>query len=265
MFTTGMMGYQESLTDPSFAGQVLTFTYPLIGNYGVHPGASESGKVWPKGVVVRHAMHQPDHRNSIGTVDEFLRLHGVPGIHKIDTRAITKRVRELGTVLCVFGPVEREEEMQAQLATLTSPELEDLVDEVSIDEPLELNPGSTDELGAKKPRLGVLDCGVKHNILRHLCMVFDVVWCPPDMDYDRLRTDYAIDALFCSNGPGDPAHPGKATSARNTLARAVQDGLPVMGICLGHQLMGLASGLQTYKMRYAVSYTHLTLPTICSV
>ena len=183
-------------------------------------------------------------------MDEFLRLHGVPGIHKIDTRAITKRVRELGTVLCVFGPVERESDMKKQLKSLTSPELEDLVDDVSIDEPIELNPGSLDELGARKPRLGVLDCGVKYNILRHLCMVFDVVWCPPDMDYGRLRKDHAIDALFCSNGPGDPAHPGKATSARNTLARAVQDGLPVMGICLGHQLLGLASGLQTYKMRY---------------
>ena len=185
VFTTGMMGYQESLTDPSFAGQVLTFTYPLIGNYGVHIGASESGQVWPKGVVVRHAMHQPDHRHSAGTVDEFLRLHGVPGIHNIDTRAITRRVRELGTVLCVFGPLEQEGEMKAVLAGLTSPELEDLVDEVSIDAPLELNAGSVDELGARKPRLGVLDCGVKYNILRHLCMLFDVVWCPPDMDYER--------------------------------------------------------------------------------
>ena len=125
--------------------------------------------------------------------------------------------------MCVFGPLEQEDEMQAQLATLTSPELEDLVDEVSIDAPMELNPGSVDELGARKPRLGVLDCGVKYNILRHLCMLFDVVWCPPDMDYDRLRKEYGIDALFCSNGPGDPAHPGKATDARNTLARAVQD------------------------------------------
>ena len=120
VFTTGMMGYQESLTDPSFAGQVLTFTYPLIGNYGVHVGSSESSKIWPKGVVVRHAMHQPDHRNSVGTVDEFLRLHGVPGIHNIDTRAITKRVRELGTVLCVFGPMDQEASMKAQLEALTS-------------------------------------------------------------------------------------------------------------------------------------------------
>ena len=187
VFTTGMMGYQESLTDPSFAGQVLTFTYPLIGNYGVHVGASESAQVWPKGVVVRHAMHQPDHRHSAGTVDEFLRLHGVPGIHNIDTRAITRSVRELGTVLCVFGPVEQEDDMKAVLANLTSPELEDLVDEVSIDAPLELNAGSLDELGGPKPRLGVLDCGVKYNILRHLCMLFDVVWCPPDMDLSLIH------------------------------------------------------------------------------
>ncbi len=250
VFTTGMMGFQESLTDPSFAGQVLTFTYPLIGNYGVHLGRSESGRVWPRGVVVRHAMQDPDHRDSIGTVDDLLRHHGVPGIEAVDTRAITRHVRELGTVLCVFGPVEDEGRLQARLADLTSPDLEDLVNEVSTREVVALNPGATDDLGRALPRLAALDCGVKNNILRHLCRHFEVLWCPPETPFEALTESYGIDALFCSNGPGDPAHPGRATEARETLAAAVQAGLPVMGICLGHQLMGLASGLQTYKMRY---------------
>ena len=249
VFTTGMMGYQESLTDPSWAGQILTFTYPLIGNYGIHGGKSESKAVWPKGVVVRHAMDDPDHRDSIGTVSELLQAHGVPGIENIDTRAITKRVRELGTVLCIFGPKENEQEMLERLQVMTSPELSDLVDLVSIDEPIILNPGAKDDLGEPLPRIGALDCGVKYNILRNLCKRFEVVWCPPDIEFETLL-GFEIEALFCSNGPGDPAHPGKATSARNTLARVVSLGLPVMGICLGHQLMGLASGLKTYKMRY---------------
>ncbi len=250
VFTTGMMGYQESLTDPSFAGQVLTFTYPLIGNYGIHSSASESAGVWPRGVVVRHAMHQPDHRHSIAPVADLLRLHNVPGIEGIDTRAITRRVRELGTVLCVFGPQEDEDLLLQRLKGLTSPDLEDLVDQVSLSTPVVLNPGALDALDHPLPRLGALDCGIKYNILRNLCLHFEVVWCPPETSFDTLVHDYQIDALFCSNGPGDPAHPGKATMARNTLAQAVQAKLPVMGICLGHQLMGLASGLQTYKMRY---------------
>ena len=250
VFTTGMMGYQESLTDPSFAGQVLTFTYPLIGNYGIHINRSESSSVWPRGVVVRHAMKNPDHRDSVATVNDFLRLHNIPGIEEIDTRAITKNVRELGTVLCVFGPLEKEGQMKQRLAELTSPELDDLVDLVSIKQSVVLNPGDTDELGSQKPRLAALDCGIKFNILRSLCHHFEVIWCPPDIPFDVLVNDYSIDALFCSNGPGDPAHPGKASAARVTLAMAVKSGYPVMGICLGHQLMGLASGLKTYKMRY---------------
>ena len=250
VFTTGMMGYQESLTDPSFAGQVLTFTYPLIGNYGVHINRSESSSVWPRGVVVRHAMKQPDHRDSVATVNDFLRLHNIPGIENVDTRAITKNVRELGTVLCVFGPLDKEEILKARLSELTSPELDDLVDLVSIDQAIILNEGSTDDFGRKKPRLAALDCGIKYNILRSLCQYFEVIWCPPDVKFSTLVNDYQIDALFCSNGPGDPAHPGKASMAKETLAMAVHSGYPVMGICLGHQLMGLASGLKTYKMRY---------------
>ena len=250
VFTTGMMGYQESLTDPSFAGQVLTFTYPLIGNYGIHLNRSESSSVWPRGVVVRHAMKDPDHRDSVATVNDLLRLHNVPGIEEIDTRKITRNVRELGTVLCVFGPVDKEELLRDRLSKLTSPELHDLVDLVSIKEPVMLNHQSTDELGRTKPRLAALDCGIKFNILRSLCQYFEVIWCPPDTSFNTLVQEYQIDALFCSNGPGDPAHSGKAASAKETLAKAVKSGYPVMGICLGHQLMGLASGLKTYKMRY---------------
>jgi len=249
VFTTGMTGYQESLTDPSFAGQVLTFTYPLIGNYGIHHGTSESAGVWPRGVVVRHAMKDPDHRDSIASLSDFLAFHNVPGIEEIDTRAITRRVREHGCVLCVFGPIEDEESLSKHLAKLTSPELEDLVDLVSINEPVIINEGAVDRLGSPLPRIAAIDCGIKYNILRSLCCQFEVVWCPPNTSFAEAQS-YGIVALFCSNGPGDPAHPGKATMARNTLSEAVKANIPVMGICLGHQLLGLASGLQTYKMRY---------------
>ena len=147
-------------------------------------------------------MRNPDHRDSVATVNDFLRLHNVPGIEEIDTREITKNVRELGTVLCVFGPIDKEDQMRKRLAELTSPELDDLVDLVSIKDAVVLNQGDTDELGRLKPRLAALDCGIKYNILRSLCQHFEVVWCPPDTPFETLTNDYQIDALFCSNGPG---------------------------------------------------------------
>ena len=250
VFTTGMCGYQESLTDPSFAGQVLTFTYPLLGNYGIHPGISESSSVHPRGVVCRQHMTYPDHRDSVGSVHDLLVAHNIPGIEGIDTRSLTRRVRELGTLLCVFGPAERMEEMEVILDELTSPDSDDLVAEVTCEEPTLLNPGAEDGEGNPLPRLAAIDCGVKHNILRELCTRFEVVWCPADMPLEEIARDWSPDALFASNGPGDPAHPGAATDARRTLAAAVRQGMPVMGICLGHQLMGLAAGLRTYKLRY---------------
>ncbi|MBT4981716.1 MAG: C26 family cysteine hydrolase domain-containing family, partial [Euryarchaeota archaeon] len=159
------------------------------------------------------------------------------------------RVREHGCVLCVFGPIEEEENLKQHLAQLSSPELEDLVDQVSINEAVIINEGATDNLGNPLPRIAAIDCGIKYNILRSLCCHFEVIWCPPNTTFSQVES-YGVAALFCSNGPGDPAHPGKATMARNTLAEAVKANIPVMGICLGHQLLGLASGLQTYKMRY---------------
>ena len=250
VFTTGMCGYQESLTDPSFAGQVLTFTYPLLGNYGIHPGVSESSSVHPRGVVCRQHITSPDHRNSIGSVHEFLVAHNIPGIEGIDTRALTRRVREHGTVLCVFGPAERVEEMEDILGEMVPPDTEDLVAKVTCDMPVMLNPGALDVSGKPLPRLAAIDCGVKYNILRELCSRFEVIWCPATMTFEEIIRDWSPDALFASNGPGDPAHHGAATDARNTLAAAVRHGMPVMGICLGHQLMGLAAGLRTYKLRY---------------
>ena len=211
----------------------------MIGNYGIHGGKSESRAVWPKGVVVRHAMTDP--RSPRFDWDGFRTSSGTwsPWYRKRRHWAITKAGSRTRTVLCIFGPKEKEQEMLKRLEVMTSPELDDLVDLVSIDDPVILNPGATDDLGHPLPRIGALDCGVKYNILRNLCSRFEVVWCPPDVALDTLN-DFAIQALFCSNGPGDPAHPGKATSARHTLADAVSSGLPVMGICLGHQLMGLA-------------------------
>ena len=250
VFTTGMCGYQESLTDPSFAGQVLTFTWPLLGNYGIIPGISESSGVHPRGVVCRQMMGIPDHRDSIGSIHDFLAAHGVPGIEGVDTRAITRRVREHGTLLCVFGPQSREAEMERILSTMKSPDLDDLVESVTRKNSVLINPGAQDGKGRNLPRLAVLDCGIKHNILRELSKRFEVVWCPASSDFDEIMEEWRPDAMFASNGPGDPAHPGSATIARNTLARAVREDIPVMGICLGHQLRGLAAGLRTYKLRY---------------
>ncbi len=250
VFTTGMAGYQESLTDPSFAGQVLTFTWPLLGNYGIIPQISESSRVHPRGVVCKQMMEIPDHRDSVGSIHDLLLLHGIPGIQGVDTRDLTRRVREYGTLLCVFGPADKESEMERLLSKMTPPDHDDLVMSVTLEKPVIANPGATGINGQSLPRLAVLDCGIKYNIIRELCRRFEVVWCPASMHFQEIMDDWKPDALFASNGPGDPAHPGMATIARNTLAAAVRSDMPVMGICLGHQLMGLAAGLRTYKLRY---------------
>ena len=177
-------------------------------------GKSESRKIWPRGVVVRHAMDYPDHRDSVGTVDEFLRLHNVPGIKNIDTRMITKNVRELGTVLCVFGPLEQRQELEKRLEQLTPPDKGDLVSEVSIDKLMHLNKGATDSKGNEMPKLAAIDCGIKYNILRNLCYQFEVFWCPPSITIEEI-SQLGVDAVFCSNGPGDPAHPGAASQTKH--------------------------------------------------
>ena len=246
VFTTGMTGFQESLTDPSFAGQVLTFTWPLLGNYGVAAGISESASVWPRGVVCREWIDHPDHRHCIGSVHDFLLAHGVPGITTVDTRSVTRRVREHGTLLCVFGPVGQETALRSRLERMTPPDLDDLVAEVSCEQAVLLNEGALDDSGDPLPRIGALDCGIKYNILRELSKRFEVLWAPPDIEWDELTDDWKIDALFCSNGPGDPA----AVTYAVENVRALTGAVPLFGICLGHQILSLAWGCRTYKLKF---------------
>ncbi|HJN55144.1 MAG TPA: glutamine-hydrolyzing carbamoyl-phosphate synthase small subunit [Candidatus Poseidoniales archaeon] len=245
VFTTNMTGYQESLTDPSFAGQVLLFTYPMLGNYGVLPSSSESAAIGPSAVVCRHHMPRPSHRDAVGSVDAWLTHHGVTGIHGVDTRALTERIREQGTILCVVGPLGEEEELTRSLDSLTDPSLADLVASVSTKEVRYIASSIPDA-----PRIALVDCGVKRSIVASLAERFEVVWSPPTIGHDKLVEDHGVSGIFVSNGPGDPSHEGMASMATQTVADAIASGTPMAGICLGHQLLGLACGLHTYKMRF---------------
>ncbi len=246
VFSTGMCGYQESLTDPSYAGQILTFTYPLLGNYGVHQFSSESDGIGPQGVICRELIDDPFHRNSVGTLANWLAFHGVPGLYGIDTRALTLRVRERGTILCVLGRLSDEDKLIGMLENLRDPAEQDLVSSVRTDELRLVGCKSS----SSAPRIGLVDCGVKHGIVSSLSEKFEVVWAPPTVSYDEFIDRYEVSGIMVSNGPGDPNHPGEAMLARQTIADALEAGTPLAGICLGHQLLGLACGLRTYKMRY---------------
>ncbi|MBC7188069.1 MAG: glutamine-hydrolyzing carbamoyl-phosphate synthase small subunit [Calditrichaeota bacterium] len=238
VFTTGMVGYPESLTDPSYSGQILVFTYPLIGNYGV-PGDEprsavsakfESHRVHVSGVVVSELCEQPSHWESVRSLDEWLRAEGVPGIFGVDTRMLTKRLREKGTMLgklVVGGGRE---------PALWDPNKENLVARLSVDKPQLLGDGTK--------RVVLIDCGCKHGILRSLLArkvsVLRVPW-----DYDLSREAY--DGVVVSNGPGDPK---MARATIHTLRKVLEGEKPVLGICLGNQLLALAAGANTYKLKF---------------
>lgn len=238
VFNTGMTGYPETLTDPSYKGQILVLTYPLIGNYGVPSdekdelGLSknfESEKIQISGLIISDYSEDHSHYSAIKSLGSWLKEHNVPALYGIDTRALTKKLREKGVML---GKIVNNEDVK-----LEDPNKRNLVAEVSIKNKTVYNKG-----GSKKVIL--IDTGVKNNIIRSLANrdieVIRVPW-----DYDFLNEEY--DGLFLSNGPGDPTMIKKTVE---NVKKAMSLGKPIFGICLGNQILGLAAGGKTYKLKY---------------
>lgn len=240
VFSTGMTGYQESLTDPSYCGQILVSAYPLIGNYGVNRTDSQSCKVQVWGYAVREACDLPSHRDSEQGIDAFLRGHGVPGIQGIDTRELIRKIRDSGTMM---GGITAGDpgEMLERVRRARRPELSNLVSSVSTRQVLRFP-----RPGAK--RVVVVDCGVKEDIMLQLRRRFEVVQVPFDADAGTVR-EVAPDGIFITNGPGDPAHPEIVASTVRTLRRLKEE-YPMMGICLGNQLLALTLGAKTFKLKF---------------
>ncbi|MCF8357946.1 MAG: glutamine-hydrolyzing carbamoyl-phosphate synthase small subunit [Prolixibacteraceae bacterium] len=237
VFYTAMVGYPESLTDPSYTGQILVSTYPMIGNYGVPDNSAtrkvsnhfESDKIHVSGFIISDYSSEYSHWNAIKSLGDWLKENDVPGIYGIDTRALTKILREKGSML---GKIEFDD----QRIGFYDPNLENLVARVSIK--------NTEEHGNGEYKIILVDCGVKNNIIRCLlnrgASVKRVPW-----DYDFTSEEY--DGLFISNGPGDPA---MCDATVKNLSKALEGNTPIMGICLGNQLLARAAGADTYKLKY---------------
>jgi carbamoyl-phosphate synthase small subunit len=260
VFTTGMTGYPQSLSDPSFRGQILVGTYPLQGNYGVPmetaPGKEgpacrprfdasgipldfESDRIQVSGFVVSEACLEPSHHASRISLSDWLRLSGVPGIYGIDTRALTEVLRERGVMMGKIV-VEDSDDVSIESGFIAHP-----VAEVSPKEVISIeNPSPAKVKGGRPLRIALIDCGAKANIYRCLLARGVDVICLP-WDHNLNGIDY--DGLFLSNGPGDPKACNKTIA---TVRKAFGKGKPVFGICLGNQIMALAAGADTYKLPY---------------
>ena len=254
VFNTGMSGYPESLTDPSYRGQILTFTYPLIGNYGVPAeeknewGFSknfESENIHVRGVIVAQVSEDYSHHMASSSLHRWMEHHGIPGITGIDTRALTKKLREHGVLL---GKIVQQE---GQGVSITGEGIEDpneknLVAEVSCNEPITYTPSDPLSLNTHPVSLICYDCGIKRNILRSWLKrgitVHRVPW-----NYDLASSNLSYDGVFVSNGPGDPK---MCKETIESIKYSIEKNIPTFGICLGNQLLALAIGGDTYKLKY---------------
>ncbi|MBQ8531714.1 MAG: glutamine-hydrolyzing carbamoyl-phosphate synthase small subunit [Parabacteroides sp.] len=266
VFNTAMTGYPESLTDPSYAGQLMVLTYPLVGNYGVPPFQieenglptyMESEKIHAEAIIVSDYSEDYSHWNAVESLGDWLKRERIPGLTGIDTRALTKKIREHGVMMGRIL-INDETEMTCgnirglslQPDTLYRPfEMPDygsinFVDRVSCKEIIYYNPDGTNTLDPQLKNVVLLDCGVKSNILR--CLLkrnVNVIRVPWDYDFNQLD----FDGLFLSNGPGDP---DTCDTAVQHIRKALSGNRPICGICMGNQLLAKAGGATIYKLKY---------------
>ena len=237
VFNTSMTGYLEVLTDPSYAGQAVVMTYPLIGNYGITPDM-ESLKAWPDGYIVRELSRMPSNFRCEGTIQDFLKKYDIPGIAGVDTRALTKILREKGTMNGMITTNENYD-LDEEISKLKNYKVEGVVSKVTCEEKYVLE--------GKGKKVALLDLGAKKNIAKSLndrgC---EVTVYPADTTADEIIASNP-DGIMLSNGPGDPA---ECTSIIKEIKKLYETDIPIFAICLGHQLMALATGGTTYKLKY---------------
>ena len=243
VFNTSMTGYQEILTDPSYASQIVTMTYPLIGNYGVNAQDVESSRPWVEGFVVRESSQISSNWRSTGTLDAYLKQNGIVGIERIDTRAVVRHIRDKGAMRSAISTLELDETVLLE-KVLASPEMtnRELASVVTTGERYEVK-----ATGGELFHIVCVDFGVKTNSLRnfskHGCRITVVPSSTSAAEVLKLDPD----GIFLSNGPGDPA---SMTGAAAEIRKLADSAKPIFGICLGHQLLGKALGAETYKLKF---------------
>ncbi len=262
VFNTSMTGYQEILTDPSYHGQIVAMTYPMIGNYGVNAEDAESARPWVRAFVVRELSRVASNHRSGGTLDAYLAEHGVVGIEGVDTRALVRLTRSRGAMKGIVSATDLDDASLVAKAQ-ASPGLvgRDLTREVMPGSARDWEPGFVGGLGPepyadrperRRPHVVALDFGMKWNIPRHLVETGCRVTVVPGSLPAGAILDHEPDGIFLSNGPGDPAALGGAVATLQALIEGASEarGVPIFGICLGHQLLGQAFGGRTFKLKF---------------